>query len=220
MITFWCPQSEGHDNRQVPTCDTHDRVSSVIGLSLPLQVIWSAAVGDPLSGLHAISLQNQPRGAGVCHQWRQDGSPQGLSGACVSTDTRYIKRDEPRCEGEAGHSWYDFGDNGTGSALSTNFDVDVIELSESFLCFSSLRPRGDTEEEKIDGERKDDYFCLFLRNFFLRVESLAQAQQTQDTGVTLSKRMRFIKKTWMVEMRVGPGNFSGETDDERGKKKM
>lgn len=53
--------------------------------SLPLQVIWSTAVGDLLPGLHAVSLQNQPRGSGVCHQRRQDGSSQELPGACVST---------------------------------------------------------------------------------------------------------------------------------------
>ena len=33
-----------------------DTDQSVVDLCLPLQVIWSAAVGDPLSGLHAISL--------------------------------------------------------------------------------------------------------------------------------------------------------------------
>lgn len=31
-------------------------IHSVIDRCLPLQVIWSSALGDPLAGLHAISL--------------------------------------------------------------------------------------------------------------------------------------------------------------------
>lgn len=55
---------------------------------LPLQVFRSTAVGDLLPWLHAVPLQNQPRGSGVCHQRRQDGPSQELSRARVSIDRR------------------------------------------------------------------------------------------------------------------------------------
>lgn len=37
-------------------CDTRDGGRSVVDLFLPLQVVWSAAVGDHVSGLHAVSV--------------------------------------------------------------------------------------------------------------------------------------------------------------------
>lgn len=78
-------------------------ISSVVDLFLPLQVIWSAAVGDHLTGLHAVSLQNQPRGAGVCHQRRQDGPSQELSRTCVSADRKSVERAVPGCQVQSGH---------------------------------------------------------------------------------------------------------------------
>lgn len=48
------------------------------------QVFWSAALGDFLSRLHALPLQNQSGSAGICHQWRKNGSTKKLSWTSVS----------------------------------------------------------------------------------------------------------------------------------------
>lgn len=48
------------------------------------QVLWCASLGDFLSRLHALPLQNQSGSAGICHQWRKNGSTKKLSGTGVS----------------------------------------------------------------------------------------------------------------------------------------
>lgn len=48
------------------------------------QVLWCAALGDFLSRLHALPLQNQSGSAGICHQWRKNGSTEKLSRTSVS----------------------------------------------------------------------------------------------------------------------------------------
>lgn len=58
-------------------------LTGIVGWFLT-QVLWSPALGDFLSRLHALPLQNQSGSAGICHQWRKNGSTKKLSRTSVS----------------------------------------------------------------------------------------------------------------------------------------
>ncbi|KAF7481980.1 Hypothetical predicted protein [Marmota monax] len=67
-----------------------------------MQVFWGTALGDLLTGLHALPWAYQPRGAGLHHCREPDGPSSGLSRACVSLE-HYPGREVPRDHG--GHKF-------------------------------------------------------------------------------------------------------------------
>ncbi|KAJ8340994.1 hypothetical protein SKAU_G00332850 [Synaphobranchus kaupii] len=72
----WMPPEAFMEGGSLPPKQTHAELCRhhYVGV----KVLWGSALGDLLSGIHAIPQPQQPGSSGVCDQWGQDGPSQKL----------------------------------------------------------------------------------------------------------------------------------------------